>query len=167
MSNILDLLSLDIDDRYFRVKQATRLGYILCEWGGCCDLSYPTSKLRRGRVQGSGQISPTLLANTTNIYRVERGSIMSEKPEDWAIRKFTPTETMRLMGFNDDDVIKCRAVGISNVQLYRQSGNSIVTNCIELIAEHLYKAQYDDSYKCYDEKSHSNTNITYGQKKLF
>ena len=42
MSNILDLLSLDIDDRYFRVKQATRLGYILCEWGGVVTFLTPT-----------------------------------------------------------------------------------------------------------------------------
>jgi DNA (cytosine-5)-methyltransferase 1 len=55
------------------------------------------------------------------------------------------------MGFTNEDVAKCKAVGMSDTQLYRQAGNSIVTNCIELLAEHLYKAQEDDSYKCYDE----------------
>lgn len=34
MSNVLDLLSPDNDSNYFRVKQATKIGYILCEWGG-------------------------------------------------------------------------------------------------------------------------------------
>ena len=39
-------------------------GYIFCKWGGVCDLSYPESKLRRGRVQGdAGDISPTLTGN--------------------------------------------------------------------------------------------------------
>lgn len=33
MSNVLDLLSPENDD-CFRVKQATKQGYILCEWGG-------------------------------------------------------------------------------------------------------------------------------------
>ena len=70
---------------------------------------------------------------------------------NYRIRKLTPTETMRLMGFTDDDVAKCRALGISNTQLYKQSGNSIVTNCIELLFEHLYKAQINDTYECFDE----------------
>lgn len=70
---------------------------------------------------------------------------------EWAIRKLTPTESFRLMGFTDEDIAKCRAVGMSDTQLYKQAGNSIVTNCIELLAEHLYKAQCDNEYECYDE----------------
>ena len=34
------------------IRQATNDGYIAMCNGGVCDLSYPTSKLRRGRVQG-------------------------------------------------------------------------------------------------------------------
>lgn len=41
-------------------------------WGGVADLSFPTSKLRRGRVQGNGQICPTLMAGEPNIYHIER-----------------------------------------------------------------------------------------------
>lgn len=67
------------------------------------------------------------------------------------VRKLTPKEAHRLMGFDDEDYDKCKAVGMSNTQGYKQSGNSIVTTCIRLIAEHLYKAQYDNSYICYDE----------------
>lgn len=33
----------------------------------------------------------------------------------------------------------------------RQAGNSIVTNCIQLIWEHIFKSQYDPSYETYDE----------------
>lgn len=46
--------------------------------GGVADLSFPTSKLRRGRVQGDGQICPTLMAGTPNIYRIERNTIGKE-----------------------------------------------------------------------------------------
>lgn len=114
------------------------------------DLSYPNSKLRRGRVQGGGQICPTITAGNTGLYKIERTDSMNVA--DWSIRKLTPTECWRLMGFTDKDVEKCKAVGMSDTQLYRQAGNSIVTNCIELLAEHLYKAQIDNKYKCYDEK---------------
>lgn len=42
------------------VRQATKEGIIPMQIPGVCDLSYPTSKLRRGRVQGGGAISPTI-----------------------------------------------------------------------------------------------------------
>jgi hypothetical protein len=43
-------------------------------------------------------------------------------------------------------------VGCSNTAGYKAAGNSIVTDCIKLLFEHLYKAQYDDTYICTDEK---------------
>ena len=68
------------------------------------------------------------------------------------VRKLTPKEAHRLMGFDDIDYENCKAVGMSDTQGYKQSGNSIVTNSIALLIEHLYKAQYDDTYVCTDEK---------------
>lgn len=38
--------------------------------GGVCDLSYPSSKLRRGRVQGGGTICPTIMANASELVRI-------------------------------------------------------------------------------------------------
>lgn len=75
-----------------------------------------------------------------------------KKEPNYRIRKLTPTECWRLMGFNDDDVEKSRALKMSDTALYKQAGNSIITNCISLIMEHLYKAQIDDTYICSDEK---------------
>lgn len=43
----------------------------------------------------------------------------------YAIRKLTPLECWRLMGFTDEDFHKAGAVN-SNTQLYKQAGNSIV-----------------------------------------
>ena len=68
------------------------------------------------------------------------------------VRKLTPKEAHRLMGFDDEDFERCKAVGMSDTQGYKQSGNSIVTTAISLLIEHLYKAQYDDTYICIDEK---------------
>ena len=67
------------------------------------------------------------------------------------VRKLTPKECHRLMGFDDIDYDNCKAVGISDTQGYKQAGNSIVTTVIKLLAEHLYKAQYDNLYVCTDE----------------
>lgn len=71
MSSPWDLISPN-DDNSIRVRQATKQGYIVCPVGGVADLSFPTSKLRRGRVQGNGQICPTLMAGEPNIYHIER-----------------------------------------------------------------------------------------------
>lgn len=49
------------------------------------------------------------------------------------IRKLTPRETWRLMGFDDEDFDKAKATGMSNSQLYKQAGNSIVVNVLEEI----------------------------------
>lgn len=45
------------------------------------------------------------------------------------IRKLTPKESFRLMGFSDEDFAKAQAVN-SNTQLYKQAGNSIVVDVI-------------------------------------
>lgn len=48
------------------------------------------------------------------------------------IRKLTPKECWRLMGFSDDDFDKAEKIN-SNTQLYKQAGNSIVVNVLMAI----------------------------------
>lgn len=64
---------------------------------------------------------------------------------DYRIRKLTPLECWRLMGFSDEDFHKAEEVN-SNTQLYKQAGNSIVKNVLMEIfgqmipgKENLYK----------------------------
>jgi len=54
------------------------------------------------------------------------------------IRKFTPLECFRLMGFDDIDYKRASLVN-SNTQLYKQAGNSIVVNVLEAIFKELFK----------------------------
>ena len=72
-------------------------------------------------------------------------------PNDIRIRKLTPRECFRLMGLTFNDCDKAYAIGVANSHLYKQAGNGIITDCCELLAEHLYKAQYDNTYECRDE----------------
>lgn len=58
----------------------------------------------------------------------------------YRIRKLTPKECFRLMGFSDEDFNKAEAAGISNSQLYKQAGNSIVVDVLYYIYRELYKA---------------------------
>lgn len=61
-----------MDREYVGIRQATQKGYIECEIGGVADFSYPTSKLRRGRVQGGGHVCPTLTYQNMGICRIEK-----------------------------------------------------------------------------------------------
>ncbi len=53
------------------------------------------------------------------------------------IRKLTPKECFRLMGFSDEDFEKAQRVN-SNSQLYKQAGNSIVVKVLEGIFQQLF-----------------------------
>ena len=119
------------------IRQATKKGYIECELGGVADLSYPESKTRRGRVQENGQICPTITATETGVCRIE---------SPIRIRKLTPKECFRLMGFSDENFEAAEKM-VSNSQLYKQAGNSIVVDVLYYILVELYKAMpylFDD-----------------------
>lgn len=61
--------------------------------------------------------------------------------ENIRIRKLTPRECWRLMGFDDEDFNKARAVN-SDTQLYKQAGNSIVVNVLEAIMGNMFINDY-------------------------
>lgn len=67
-----------------------------------------------------------------------------------AIRKLTPKECFILQGLTAEDVDKCRAVGVSDSQLYKQAGNGLSTNVVQFLMEHLKKA-YKPNFKTTDE----------------
>ena len=101
------------------IREATLKGYAEDTIGDSINLEQPNSKTRRGRVGNYG-LEP-----------------------DFAIRKLTPLECWRLMGFDDEDVEVCVKNGISNTQLYKQAGNSIVVNVLEAMFSKLGKI-YED-----------------------
>lgn len=104
-----------------KIKQNNKKGYAECELGGVADLSYPDSTTRRGRVQEGGNVSPALtVTDLGGINRIE---------SKWRVRKLTPLECWRLMGFTDEEFKAAEAVN-SNTQLYKQAGNSIVVDVL-------------------------------------
>ena len=63
---------------------------------------------------------------------------MIKETENLRIRKLTPKECWRLMGFDDTDFDKAEKV-CSNSQLYKQAGNSIAVNVLSEIFNKLLK----------------------------
>ena len=120
----LDRHSWDIVPEPIKIKTANVKGYDEAVDGDAIDLQYPESKTRRGRV-GHG-VSKTLM--TSDQMAVVNG---------YRIRKLTPLECWRLMGFDDADFRKAEQVN-SNTQLYKQAGNSIVVDVLMAIFRSLY-----------------------------
>lgn len=115
------------------IKNATKQGYLEAVDGDGVDLTYPDSETRRGRVQK--QISHTITTqDSLGVYN------------DFRIRKLTPKECWRLMGFTDEDFFKAETIQ-SNSTLYKQAGNSIVVNVLEKLFYNLFNDKYGQHEK--------------------
>lgn len=108
-----------------KIKEATKAGYKEAYAGDGVNIS-GRMKYQRGNVQK--EMTQTLMASGS-----ERGVVTS----DMRIRKLTPRECWRLMGFEDTDFDKAKAVPTSDTQLYKQAGNSIVVNVLEAVFRNL------------------------------
>ena len=113
----------NLQDKCLNIKEATKKGYKESYDGDSVNLEQPNSKTRRGRV--GNQVAQTL---TTSC---NQGVV-----NNYRIRKLTPKECWRLMGFDDEDFEKASQVN-SNAQLYKQAGNSIVVQVLEAIFREL------------------------------
>lgn len=91
-----------------------------------------------GRVYSPDGISPCL--NTMQGGGLEPKILQSE---DYRIRKLTPLECWRLMGFSDNDYYAAKSIGTSNAQLYKQAGNSIVVTVLEAIFRKLFLKKHN------------------------
>lgn len=84
-----------------------------------------------------GDVAPTQTTqcgSTTSSATV----LLKEEQPTYRVRKLTPKECWRLMGFDDVDFDKA-AQHNSKTQLYKQAGNSIVVNVLEKIFTNLLK----------------------------
>ena len=89
---------------------------------------------QRGGVFSDTGIAPCLSASD---YKEPRSFLRTgDNVEDYQIRKLTPKECFRLMGFTDEEFDRIH--NISNTQLYKQAGNSIVVNVLEAIFKQLF-----------------------------
>lgn len=78
------------------------------------------------RVYSPKGVAPTLTS-------MQGGNRQPKIVDKESIRKLTPRECWRLMGFSDEDFDKAKAAGISDTQLYKQAGNSIVVDVLMAI----------------------------------
>lgn len=123
---------------FILIKANTKAGYETAELGDSVNLEYPNSTTRRGRVGKQVAQTITTSPNQGGVTRALKagdgsGNIPKVIKPELTIRKLTPKECFRLMGFDDSDVDVLIENGISNTQLYKMAGNSIVVNVLEFL----------------------------------
>lgn len=116
-----------------KVNVATKQGYEEANPGDYVNITYPGSKTKRGRV-GNG-VAHTLTCGDGN-------AVITENVR---IRKLTPRECLRLMGWKDEQIDKIVAAKISGTQQYRQAGNGIVVQVLESIFKALFLAEENEN----------------------
>lgn len=155
------------DPKCIVVKNATKQGYLLAEEGDGIDISGRMETHRGTVQKGLAQTLKTTCDvgvcvpkviggigekksnNGTQYYQQDRiydgnvGITISTTAQPYyqtnslSIRKLTPKECWRLMGFEDEDYERASKVN-SNAQLYKQAGNSIVVNCLAAIFKEMF-----------------------------
>ena len=115
-------------DGQLYIRENNSRGEKLVENGDSINVEFPNSKTRRGRVQKG--IVPTLTTNPhVALYY------------DGILRKISPRECWRLMGFDDADFNRVATEEMPLTALYKLPGNSIVVNVLEMI----FKALIDQN----------------------
>lgn len=99
-----------------------------------------------GRVYSANGLCPTIntCVGGNREPKIEEPLALDEKRNGQGIiergvrvRKLTPKECWRLMGFDDESFYRAEKV-VSNSQLYKQAGNSIVVNVLMAIFKNLF-----------------------------
>lgn len=112
------------EDDMILLPQATKAGYAIAKKGDGVYIN--RVQWKRGVVQKS--MIPTLKTTCADV-----GVVVGDQNELITLRRLTPRECWRLMGWRDEDFDKVWDKGISNTQLYKMAGNSIVVNCLKAI----------------------------------
>lgn len=125
-----DMLENEIDEKYYLSDEIVdKIRYN--KFDSEKNIEFP--KILDDRDKGWGikisDVCPTQRANRSGIKCIEK---------DLRIRKLTPKECWRLMGFDDEEFEKAGQVN-SKTQLYKQAGNSIVVNVLMAIFKELIK----------------------------
>ena len=117
------------------IPQATKKGYIEMNVPGVCDLLYPNSKTRRGRVQEGGAIAPALMTSQMLCYideekATDKGHVVCEQRCDEGLRFFKDNVcgTIRTVNSGGDK----RIIDVNNYRIRKLTPSE----CLRLMGLH-------------------------------
>lgn len=135
----------DWNTRNFKHNNLSSTLSTRCDWLGVTVKTignYSPSGHNASRIVDNNGIAPTVMEN--------HGTVTATQYACLRIRKLTPKECWRLMGFDDEDFEKAKNVPTSNAQLYKMAGNSIVVGVLEAIFKELLKDYMSNSNRWSD-----------------
>ena len=125
------------------VKDFSILRKVRTEYGKSIRKKYENGEIKEKRLNMQ-RFEPRFDGVSNALTTVLKDNyVMEVDMDNMRIRKLTPTEYYKLMGFTVEDCKRASDAGISNTQLYKQAGNSIVVNVLEAIFTELGK-NYDE-----------------------
>lgn len=119
-------------DNVIIVPENTKKGYSLARVGDGIYVNRVSSK--RGVVQRNS--IPTLKTSSHDI-----AVVVDDPNESISLRRLTPRECWRLMGWTDDEIDLAFSANVSETQLYKMAGNAIIINCLEEIFKKLKEVE--------------------------
>lgn len=104
----------------------------------------PSGNGMNGNVYSEEGLAPTITTNKGEGNKILQIGSNIEKNQKiqksiYKIRKLTPLECLRLMGFDDEDYYILKKNKVSDTQIYKMAGNSIVVDVLENIFNKLLK----------------------------
>lgn len=143
-SNGMKLVS---EGEYIPIKNDTKQGYLLAEEGDGVDIS-GRMKTHRGTVQK--ETCQTLTTGGDNV-----GVVVKEEQtlkKELRIRKLTPCECIKLMGFERKDYESLVEYGLSDSAIYHCAGDSIVATVLVGLFGTMTNKDYEQIIKDYAER---------------
>lgn len=142
-------------------------GQFNCGTYGVLERSDSVGKV--GQISSEGSQCGSVFSDDGSMATLTAGTHGNGNPHIYSkyrIRKLTPLECWRLMGFSDEDFHKAELEN-SNTQLYKQAGNSIVENVLVAIfgqmipgKENVYKELGNKNYNKETEGDEENADKT-------
>lgn len=124
-----DFLSDDVDKSYYLSEEMVS------------KIEHSQFNQKKTIIQDRGGICQTLLARDC---KDPKCVIMENRIIQSGVRKLTPLEYLRLMGFKESDYEVLKQNGLSKTQIYKMAGNSIVVD----VAEELLCMLFDSNVCC-------------------
>ncbi|WP_436945781.1 DNA cytosine methyltransferase [Staphylococcus xylosus] len=119
---VTDLLEKEVDNKFILKNNQVTEEPIFQKYIYCLDSNYWKG---------------TSLTDFLKKKRRQLVSCSKNKDGEYPVRRLTPLETWRFMGCSDKDFTKAQEF-VSNTNLYKQSGNSIVVPVLEAIFKNLF-----------------------------
>ena len=140
-NKLLDLIEDSVEERYYlHEHRVNTLLSILNEKYNITSKVVVDSSINQPKIKEiSNCITARYDAGIQN--QISIGNVVVEPNSEGklTVRKYTPKECFRLMGFDDKDVEILMDNGFSNTRLYKMAGNSIVVSVLEEIFKKLLK----------------------------